>query len=246
MGFLDHSTNNIIVDAVLTDAGRRALSRNDGSFQVFQFALGDDEVDYEIIEQYGRTVGKEKIEKNTPVLEALTAGSLGLKYKLVGIDNEFVTHFPNMTIQAGTSNTEVTGASATVPVYNIGNNSGESKKKTIRVQVQPSAGTPSVDVQLIDSSYRVEINSIFFEIDGNPPDIIYTDNIAVHEINASPGDNLVASTASFSLTVKQMSNTTFNIFSVSGGNFIKSFVKVTGINSGLTKTFELKIENSNS
>ena len=39
MGFLDHSTNNIIVDAVLTDAGRRALARNDGSFQVFQFAL---------------------------------------------------------------------------------------------------------------------------------------------------------------------------------------------------------------
>ena len=51
MGFLDHSTNNIIVDAVLTDAGRLALARNDGSFQIFQFALGDDEVEYEIIEQ---------------------------------------------------------------------------------------------------------------------------------------------------------------------------------------------------
>lgn len=245
MGFLDHSTNNIIVDAVLTDAGRRALARNDGSFQIFQFALGDDEVDYEIIEQYGRTVGKEKIEKNTPVLEALTAGSLGLKYKLVGIDNEFVTHFPKMTIQAGTSNSEVTGASAAVPVFNIGNNSGENKTKTITIKVEPAAGTPSVDVQLIDSSYRIEINSLFFTIDGNPPDIIYTDNIAVHEINASPGDNLVASQATFSLTVKQMSNTTFNIFSVSGGNFVKSFVKVTGINSGLSKTFEVKIENSN-
>ena len=54
MGFLDHSTNNIIVDAVLTDAGRLSLARNDGSFQVFQFALGDDEVDYEIIEQYAQ------------------------------------------------------------------------------------------------------------------------------------------------------------------------------------------------
>ncbi len=78
MGFLDHSTNNIIVDAVLTDIGRQSLSRNDGSFNIFQFALGDDEVDYDIIQQYGRTVGKEKIEKNTPVLEALTQGSLAL------------------------------------------------------------------------------------------------------------------------------------------------------------------------
>ena len=54
MGFLDHSTNNIIVDAVLTDIGRQALARNDGSFSIYQFALGDDEVDYDIIQQYGR------------------------------------------------------------------------------------------------------------------------------------------------------------------------------------------------
>ena len=46
MGFLDHSTNNIIVDAVLTDLGRLRLSQNDGSFSIVKFALGDDEVDY--------------------------------------------------------------------------------------------------------------------------------------------------------------------------------------------------------
>ena len=36
MGFLDHSTNNIIVDAVLTDIGRQKLAANDGSFQISQ------------------------------------------------------------------------------------------------------------------------------------------------------------------------------------------------------------------
>ena len=36
MGFLDHSTNNIILDAVLTDAGREALARNDGSFEIIK------------------------------------------------------------------------------------------------------------------------------------------------------------------------------------------------------------------
>ena len=44
MGFLDHSTNNIIVDAVLTDTGRRLLAANDQSFQIMQFALSDEEV----------------------------------------------------------------------------------------------------------------------------------------------------------------------------------------------------------
>ena len=65
MGFLDHSTNNIIVDAVLTDLGRQALAN--GTFDITQFSLSDDEVDYSIISKFGRTVGKEKIIKNTPV-----------------------------------------------------------------------------------------------------------------------------------------------------------------------------------
>jgi hypothetical protein len=65
MGFLQGDTNNIILDAVLTDTGRQFLSRNDGSFSVVKFSLSDDEVDYSIIQKYGRTVGQEKIEKNT-------------------------------------------------------------------------------------------------------------------------------------------------------------------------------------
>ena len=64
MGFLDISTNNIIVDAVLTEAGRRALSLNNGSFSIVKFALADDEVDYTLITKYGPQVGREKIEKN--------------------------------------------------------------------------------------------------------------------------------------------------------------------------------------
>ena len=51
MGFLNHATNNIIIDAVLTDKGREFLARNDGSFQISKFVLGDDEVDYSIVEQ---------------------------------------------------------------------------------------------------------------------------------------------------------------------------------------------------
>ena len=49
MGFLDHSTNNIIVDAVLTDTGREFLAANKGDFKIAFFSLSDDEVDYTII-----------------------------------------------------------------------------------------------------------------------------------------------------------------------------------------------------
>ena len=40
MGFLDNS-GDIILDAVLTDAGRQRLARGDGSFNVTKFAFGD-------------------------------------------------------------------------------------------------------------------------------------------------------------------------------------------------------------
>ena len=47
MAFLDNS-GDIILDEVLTDHGRKQLSRGDGSFQITKFALGDEEIDYSL------------------------------------------------------------------------------------------------------------------------------------------------------------------------------------------------------
>lgn len=236
MGFLDHSTNNIIVDAVLTDAGRSALANNDGSFQIFQFALGDDEVDYEIIEQYGRTVGKEKIEKNTPVIEALTLGSLALKHKLVSVNNEFVTHMPTLEVQVAGTNI----SASNIPAFNR-TGSGTDKSKQLTIKTQTVNGGPSIDTQLVDSSFRVELNSIFFAITGESPDVIYNDNVAVYEIGATTGTGGAVREASFTVALKSINDTTFNVYTTSGGSSIRSFLKVTGINSGVTSTFELSI-----
>ena len=47
MAFLDNS-GDIILDAVLTDLGRRRMSR--GNFRIVKFALGDEEVNYELFD----------------------------------------------------------------------------------------------------------------------------------------------------------------------------------------------------
>jgi hypothetical protein len=231
MGFLDHSTNNIIVDAVLTDAGRRALARNDGSFQIFQFALGDDEIDYSIIQQFGRTVGREKIEKNTPILEAFTAGSLGLKHKLLSISNEFLTHLPvlDMTL----SGTDLTSTTVNFTRTSI-------TSQTVVAAISSKTGT-GIEPDILDGEFRVELNNLFFTISGEQPDVVYTDNVAVYRIPAdfnTQGDTV---SASITLNLKSFSDTTFSTYSVSGGSYIRSFLKVTGVNSGLTKNIELKI-----
>ena len=88
----------MFVDAVLTDIGRSYLARNDGSFSMVKFALGDDEVDYANIKKYGRTVGKERIEKLTPVLEALTNQSYAQKYKLISVSNPNLVRLPRLSL----------------------------------------------------------------------------------------------------------------------------------------------------
>lgn len=234
MGFLDHSTNNIIVDAVLTDAGRRALARNDGSFQIFQFALGDDEVDYNLIKQYGRTVGKEKIEKNTPIMEALTAGNLALKNRLVSVSNEFLSYLPILSINATNNNNLVFNRTTTT-------------NKQVVIEVAPAAGT-GVDVEdsLIDKIFRVELNQLFFKISNEEPDVTYTDNTVVYEIPADNGSGEIVSTSTINLQVNtNLTDTAFDIYSVAGGSYIKTFIKVTGLSSGITKTIELRINREN-
>tara|TARA_Y100000592_G_C5450176_1_gene308307 strand:+ start:297 stop:1007 length:711 start_codon:yes stop_codon:yes gene_type:complete len=97
MGFLDHSTNNIILDAVLTDAGRRQLAANRGDFRIAYFSLADDEVDYGLITKFGRAIGKEKISKNTPIFEAQTNAQIALKNRLLSLPDPTVTRLPTIT-----------------------------------------------------------------------------------------------------------------------------------------------------
>ena len=83
MGYLDNTV--ITVDAILTKAGRQALARNDGSFRVTQFALGDDEVDYTLYNPNhpsGSAFYGEAIE-NMPIIEAFPDETQDMKYKLL-------------------------------------------------------------------------------------------------------------------------------------------------------------------
>ena len=227
MGFLDHSTNNIIVDAVLTDIGRQALARNDGSFNIYQFALGDDEVDYGIVQQFGRTVGKEKIEKNTPVMEALTVGSLGLKYPLVSINNQFLTHMPVLTL---------TSKNNPITFDRVSNVSVHS----LEIEIESKTGT-TIEFDLIDPEILIEVNHLFLTVLGESPDIRYTDNTAVYRFSTDQSASGNTISARIPLKLQAIQPTLFNTYSVAGSTYIRTYIKVIGINSGLTKTIECRI-----
>ena len=47
MAFLDNS-GTIILDAILTDTGRKRMTQ--GKFKISKFSLGDDELDYRLVD----------------------------------------------------------------------------------------------------------------------------------------------------------------------------------------------------
>jgi hypothetical protein len=85
MGYLNNQV--VTVDAILTTKGRELLAKGDGSFQITQFALSDDEVDYTLYNPNhpsGSAYYGEAIE-NMPLLEAFPDETQMMKYKLVSL-----------------------------------------------------------------------------------------------------------------------------------------------------------------
>ena len=101
MGYLNNST--ITVDAILTKKGRELLARGRDEFKITQFALSDDEIDYDLYNTehplgtayYGAAI------ENMPIIEAISDETQMMKYKLV-------------TLPKGTARIPVVDAGVTV------------------------------------------------------------------------------------------------------------------------------------
>ena len=65
--------------------------------------------------------------------------------------------------------------------------------------------------------------------------------MAIYRFPASFSDVGNTVTTTIPIELKAFSTTVFNTYSISGGNNIRTFIKVTGVNSGLTKNIEVQI-----
>ena len=235
MGWLDNSTNNIILDAVLTDFGREALARNNGSFAVAKFSLGDDEVNYGIITKYGRTIGREKIEKNTPVFEALTNQNLALKYKLISIPAPLV-YLPIFSLDAN------------VATLNI----GKSVNVTVKQSLAANDSAVMMDSNISDANFDLYYPSLFLTIGAanNMPGQVSLDALrtAHTTIQSTVIDSTGSRNSTFTLYAKTLSTTTLSTYGrqvVTNGPYqISTAVKVVGQSSGLSLIIPVTISQS--
>jgi len=97
MAFLDNS-GDIILDAVLTDAGRQRMAR--GEFKIVKFAFGDEEVNYELFSgnhPSGSAFADVEIMQ-TPILEAFTNNTSLMKTKLISLNRNNILYLPILRV----------------------------------------------------------------------------------------------------------------------------------------------------
>jgi hypothetical protein len=103
MAFLDNS-GDIILDAVLTDAGRQRMAR--GNFKITKFAFGDEEINYGSFNSThpSGSAFYDLDVMQTPILEAFTNNTSLMKSKLITMSRNNILYMPTFKL----SNNSVT------------------------------------------------------------------------------------------------------------------------------------------
>ena len=92
MAFLDNS-GDIILDAVLTETGRKLLSSG-GGIRISKFALGDDEINYGLFDK-NHPSGSAYYDLEilqTPVFEAVSQINANINYGLLTFSNKNIIY----------------------------------------------------------------------------------------------------------------------------------------------------------
>lgn len=232
MGFADNSSE-IFIDSVLTDLGREKLARNDGSFSIVRFRLGDDEIDYRFWNELTGSDSKDRKILDTPVFEAFTNEAVALRYPLVTIRNARLQFLPTMkaspTAVTLKEQTDSVGGGADVII-----SQDISRAQTI------------LPAEIIDLNYSIELDNDLCFISNEIPVSITPFGTARYIIPASSGQLTAAggTQCRFNLRVQTLSTELFDTLvgaSVAKPRTITTTVRVTGQQSGMNVSIPISI-----
>jgi hypothetical protein len=209
----------VTVDAILTTKGRELLARNDGSFQITQFSLADDEIDYTLYNPThpsGSAYYGEAIE-NMPIIEAFPEDTQIMRYKLV-------------TLPRGTSR---------LPVINVGYSSislRQGASLTITPQTLNYLGATST---FEANGYIVTVSDSRLLSSFAGTGITITTPITGTGLNTTSGTVLSTSQVGTSFT---LTGTTINTLFGSSLTTLTTTLTVIGRDSGARITIPLNIQ----
>ena len=158
MGVLDNTS--VTVDAILTKKGREKLAKGEGQFRITKFALGDDEIDYnlyDVTHPNGSNFYGEAIE-NMNLLEAVPDQNLSLRFKLTDVSGNTgggstTANVMSLAPENTTLDDQRTSVSITPTItgydgaysYSIESTSGTSIGQYLRFSINPTSGVLQVD-----------------------------------------------------------------------------------------------------
>jgi hypothetical protein len=216
MAILNNTT--VTVDAILTKKGRELLARNDGSFQITQFALADDEIDYTLYNPShpsGSAFYGEAIEA-MPMLEAFPDEAQIMRYKLV-------------TLPRGTSK---------LPVVSLGYNIitlRQGATLTISPQTLNYLGAAST---FEANGYTATISDIRLLSTFSGVGIDVSTSLVNTDANVTMGTKLSKSVLGTSFT---LTGTTINTLFGTTNTQLSTTITVTGRDSGARITIPVNI-----
>mgnify|MGYP003634094008 FL=1 len=217
MAFLDNS-GDIILDAVLTDTGRMRMAKGDGSFRIVKFALGDDEINYELFDKVhpSGSAYYDLEVLQTPILEAFTDNAASMKSKLVSIPRNNLLYLPVTKLNEGGGTGDTARHSTRLSFLVAVDADSQTNLSTIDGVISgenPSSGTPYVrldqgldtgeispartlDPLLVETQYQIEIDNrlgTIVSIDGTRASISFVDddNIATYYLSLGTDTDFV-------------------------------------------------------
>lgn len=225
MGYNDNTTD-FFIDAVLTDHGRQLLARNDGSFSVVRFRLGDDEIDYRNWNELTGSDNKDQKILDAPIFEAFTNEIIALRNPLITIRNSTLQYLPQMAANPGSAalkdRIDTTGGGVSVVV---------SQQTTTAQAVIPA--------ELVDFNYIVEIDNDLLYIADEVPVSIQPFGTAKYILPADSGATTAqnGTQCTFTIRVATLNTTIFNVLagiSAPQPRTIYTTAVITGQQSGLS------------
>lgn len=230
MAFLDNS-GDIILDAVLTDTGRYRLAQGDGSFRIAKFALGDDEINYEL---YNKTHASGSAYYDleilqTPCLEAFTNNTSMLKSPLMSLSRTNILYLPviklsNDGLLGFAQNADVgthvvcvdneTFSDATSVTNAVGLLNGSNVAIGGRIKVDQGLDTTSMpptqtlESDLVETQYIIQIDNRFGSIassGGTPAKVSFIDddNVASYYLSLGTDSDFVSNNTNTDVNITQ-------------------------------------------
>ena len=125
-------------------------------------------------------------------------------------------------------------------ILSIGNTT--QKRRTITVS-QDILNETSIDVELRDQSFIVEMNNQFLQVIGTAPDNIDGQQKATYIIARDAGEtSLGGSKLTITIATKSITESQFQVYGAAfNKNLITTYVKVSGVQSGAVLEFQTQI-----